>query len=63
MSNKPTHRVLVGRDGKGEKLREIGALWPAKNDSLAGEIDLVVGKLRLVILPARERDPSEGGAP
>jgi uncharacterized protein (DUF736 family) len=62
-NNKPTHRVLIARDGKAEKLLEVGALWPGKNGSLSGEIDLIVGKLRLVVVPARERDQANGGAP
>ena len=62
-NNKPTHRVLLSRDGKGEKLIEIGALWPGKNDSFSGDVDLIVGKFRLVIVPNRSTDEGNGGAP
>lgn len=53
-TNKPTHRVLIARDGKDEKLIEVGALWPAKNDGLAGTVDLIFGKFRLVIVQAKD---------
>lgn len=61
-TNKPTHRVLLSRDGKGEKLIEVGALWPGKNDSMSGDVDLIVGKFRLVIVPNKDKADANGGA-
>jgi hypothetical protein len=53
-TNKPSHRVLIARDDKDAQLIRVGALWPGKNDSLSGDIDLIFGKFRLVIVPVRD---------
>ena len=55
-SQKPAYRVLIARDEKDAQLIRVGALWHSKNDSLTGDIDLISGKFRLVIVPYKEGD-------
>ena len=57
--NRPSHRILITRGEKDDSLIEVGALWPGKNDSLSGDIELIVGKFRLVIVPNRKADDLE----
>lgn len=55
-TKKPAFRVLIARDEKDAQLIRVGALWPSKNDTLTGEVDLISAKYRLVVVPYKEGD-------